>query len=184
MTNSCRRATIAPHEYRIRLRDGHLQHPIRQRCDARGGERPHRSWRSPGARRDRRDRGATRASADGALRARSRTCNLGLENWPPQWLIASDSRKAGHATDADALLPPDFLVRHDLVTVFRVGWTVLYEQVGACVARRLIGILSELSSDDSDLHAAGPRNERRQRRDLENDPGGRQKTQALAKCCH
>jgi hypothetical protein len=80
------------------------------------------------------------------------TCNLGLENWPPQWLIASDSRKAGQATDADALLPPDFLVRHDLVTVFRVGWTVLYEQVGACVARRLIGILSELSSDDSDLH--------------------------------
>ena len=33
-------------------------------------------------------------------------------------------------------------------------------------------------------HATRPRNERRERRHLEQDPGGRQKTQALAKCSH
>ena len=79
------------------------------------------------------------------------TCNLGLANWPRQWLAVSDSSQAGQTADADAL-SPDFLVHHDLVTVFRVGWTVLYDQVGAYVARRLIQILSESSSDDSDLH--------------------------------
>jgi hypothetical protein len=81
------------------------------------------------------------------------TCNLGLENWPRQWLVISNTSKDGETTDGDSLLPPDFLLRHDLVTAFRVGWTVLYEQVVVYVARRLTEILSELSSDDSDLHA-------------------------------
>jgi Family of unknown function (DUF6178) len=90
----------------------------------------------------------SRADAQDAVVA---TCNLGLENWPRQWLAVSSISKSESA-DADAQLLPDFLVRHDLVTVFRVGWTVLYERVGAHVARRLIEILSELSSDDCDLH--------------------------------
>jgi hypothetical protein len=34
-----------------------------------------------------------------------------------------------------AALPSDFLLRQDLVTVFRVGWAVLYEQVVVYVAR-------------------------------------------------
>lgn len=80
------------------------------------------------------------------------TCNLGLENWPRQWLAGSKLSKDPQTTDGDALLPPDFLLRYDLVTVFRVGWTVLHEQVVVYVARRLMEILSELSSDDSDLH--------------------------------
>ena len=42
-------------------------------------------------------------------------------------------------------------MRQDLVTVFRVGWTVLYQQVVVHVARRLIDVLSGLSSI-SDLH--------------------------------
>jgi hypothetical protein len=80
------------------------------------------------------------------------TCNLGLENWPRQWLTDANIGQHGPTTDADSLLPADFLSRHDLVTVFRVGWTVLYEQVIVYVARRLIDILSALSSDDSALH--------------------------------
>ena len=84
------------------------------------------------------------------------TCNLGLENWPRQWLTVANIGNASQTTDADSPLPVDFLIRHDLVTVFRVGWTVLYEQVVVYVVRRLIEILSALSSDDSalqdDLH--------------------------------
>ena len=80
------------------------------------------------------------------------TCNLGLENWPRQWLGESSTSNSGQAADRDLQLPQDFLLRHDLVTVFSVGWTVLYEQVVVYVVRRLIEILSELSSDDSDLH--------------------------------
>jgi hypothetical protein len=81
------------------------------------------------------------------------TCSLGLENWPGQWLAVSNIGKPGRRMDGDASLPPpDFLMRHDLVTVFRVGWTVLYEQVVVYVARRLIEILSALSSEDSALH--------------------------------
>lgn len=81
------------------------------------------------------------------------TCNLGLENWPRQWLAVSNTSKDGLTTAGDSLLPSDFLLRYDLVTVFRVGWSVLYEQVVVYVARRLMEILSELSSHDSDLHA-------------------------------
>ena len=80
------------------------------------------------------------------------TCNLGLENWPRQWLGESNTTPRQQGTDARPQLPQDFLLRHDLVTVFRVGWTVLYEQVVVYVARQLIETLSELSSDDSDLH--------------------------------
>lgn len=80
------------------------------------------------------------------------TCNLGLENWPRQWLVVSNASKVGQTIDGDSLLPLDFLVHHDLVTVFRVGWTVLYEQVVVYVTRRLMDVLSGLSSDDSDLH--------------------------------
>ena len=60
------------------------------------------------------------------------TCNLGLQNWP-----------------ADR--PAAFLMDQDLVTVFRRGWSVLYEEVGLCVARRLVKILSELRCDDDEL---------------------------------
>ena len=79
------------------------------------------------------------------------TCTLGLENWPRQWLAVNTS-DARQSADDNVQLSQDFLLRHDLVTAFRVGWTVLYEQVVVHVARRLMETLSELSSDDGDLH--------------------------------
>jgi len=62
-------------------------------------------------------------------------CNLGLENWPPLWNLAKS-------------LPDDFLVKHDLVTVFQVGWTVLHKNVGIYAAERLLEILAGLRYDD------------------------------------
>jgi hypothetical protein len=59
-------------------------------------------------------------------------CNLGMENWP--WLPAGVGR--------------DFLARHDLVTVFRVGWSLIHERVSMAVARALAQTLAEISSDD------------------------------------
>ena len=70
-----------------------------------------------------------------ALQAAVAVCNLGLENWPSQ------------------PLPDDFLVEHDLVSVFQVGWTVLYESVCMYSAERLIEILVGLRSDDRAIQA-------------------------------
>jgi Family of unknown function (DUF6178) len=64
------------------------------------------------------------------------TCNLGLQNWP---------------VAAGAGLPAAFLMDHDLVAVFRRGWSVLYEEVGVYVASRLMEILSELRCDDHEV---------------------------------
>ncbi len=79
------------------------------------------------------------------------TCNLGLENWPHQWLQTPTARHARQPIDDGRTLPADFLLHHELVTVFQVGWTVLYEQVVACVTRRLMEILSEPSSGAGDV---------------------------------
>jgi hypothetical protein len=79
------------------------------------------------------------AEAAGAAAA---VCNLGLENWPRAWL--ADGRSAP---------PADILGRHDLVTVFRVGWSVVHQGVGFPTARTLAEILSRLTSEDGGLHA-------------------------------
>jgi Family of unknown function (DUF6178) len=63
-------------------------------------------------------------AADAVLAA----CNLGLENWPRHWPEA-----------------------HDLVTVFRAGWSVGYERACLHVARRLAEILAHLETDDADI---------------------------------
>jgi len=68
-------------------------------------------------------------------------CNLGLENWPPHWLPAK------------AALPDDFLVGHDLVSVFQVGWTVLHHDVIMYAAEQLIGILTRLRHDDRETQS-------------------------------
>jgi len=65
-------------------------------------------------------------------------CNLGLENWPPLWTAAKS-------------LPDDFLVNHDLVTVFQVGWTVLHKDVGMYAAEQLLNVLAILRCDDRDV---------------------------------
>ena len=71
-------------------------------------------------------------AADAALAV----CNLGLESWP---------HSAGRA------LPPAFLVEQELVTVFRVGWNVLYERVCLDLGRRLVRALADLRVDDLEL---------------------------------
>jgi hypothetical protein len=65
-------------------------------------------------------------------------CNLGLENWPPLWSPANS-------------LSDDFLVTHDLVAVFQVGWTVLHKNVGMYAAERLMEVLAGLRCDDREV---------------------------------
>jgi hypothetical protein len=77
-----------------------------------------------------------------AARAAAAACNLGLENWPRAWLPHGGSAP-----------PADLLVHYDLVTVFRVGWSVLHERVGLHTGRTLVRILSRLTRDDGGLHA-------------------------------
>jgi hypothetical protein len=64
-------------------------------------------------------------------------CNLGLENWPPHWLLAN------------ATAPPaSFLVDHDLISVFQVGWAALHKDVGMYAAEQLIRALTRLRRHD------------------------------------
>ena len=79
-------------------------------------------------------------------------CNLGLENWPHRWLTGQ-ARLSSAGSAADRVLPDDFLIEHDLVTVFQVGWTVLYENVCMYAAERLIRILTRLRSADSEIQS-------------------------------
>jgi hypothetical protein len=79
----------------------------------------------------------TAAEASDAAAA---TCNLGLEQWPDAFLDGS-------------LLPEDFLVKQDLVSVFQVGWTILYSQVCLFAAKRLIELLDDFRCDDSDTQS-------------------------------
>jgi hypothetical protein len=79
-------------------------------------------------------------TAQEAMDAAVAVCNLGLENWPPLW---SPSKP----------LPADFLVHHDLVTVFQVGWTVLYKDVAMYASQRLLKVLERLRCNDPDVQA-------------------------------
>jgi hypothetical protein len=60
-------------------------------------------------------------------------CNLGLEHWPD--LEPSDA----------------FLIDHDLVTTFEVGWSTLHHRVSLFVARELVSMLDDLRSIDPDI---------------------------------
>jgi hypothetical protein len=87
-----------------------------------------------------------------AADAAAAVCNLGLENWPSRWLHAGTC--PGSSTiQAGSALPDDFLVGHDLVSVFQVGWTVLHEDVCMYTAERLIGVLTRLRCGDRDIQA-------------------------------
>ena len=74
-------------------------------------------------------------------------CNLGLENWPPHWSTARSP------SSVDPALPDDFLISHDLVRVFQVGWAVLHRQVCLYAAARLVGVLDELRCEDGEVQA-------------------------------
>lgn len=79
-------------------------------------------------------------TAQEASEAAVAICNLGLENWPPHWLPAN-------TTEA----PISFLVDQDLVSVFQVGWRVLYGEVGMYAAKQLIEVLSNMQCEDREL---------------------------------
>ncbi len=77
-------------------------------------------------------------------------CNLGLESWPARWPGAT-SQGASSSREVDTAMPPDaFLVDHDLVTAFEVGWSVLYTDVSLFVADQLISTLADLHCVDAD----------------------------------
>ena len=69
-------------------------------------------------------------TAQEAWNAVAGACNIGLE-------VLSTT------------LPDDFLVDHDVLSLFEAGWRLLHTDVSMLVARRLIAILQELQSIDS-----------------------------------
>jgi hypothetical protein len=75
-------------------------------------------------------------TAEEAADAASAICNLGLENW-----------------EAGGPLPEDFLAGHDLIGVFQLGWTVLYEDVAMYTAQQLIETLGTLRCGDREIQA-------------------------------
>ncbi|MGH9308585.1 MAG: hypothetical protein ACRD1U_04380, partial [Vicinamibacterales bacterium] len=84
-------------------------------------------------------------------------CNLGLEFWTARG-PGAPSQSASSRQELDAAPPPDaFLVDHDLVMAFEVGWSVLYRDVSLFVADQLISTLDDLHCVDADtrrgLHA-------------------------------
>ena len=77
-------------------------------------------------------------------------CNLGLECWPARWPGAT-SQGASSPRELDTAVPPNaFLVDHDLVTAFEVGWSVLYQDVSLFVADQLMSTLADLHCVDAD----------------------------------
>jgi hypothetical protein len=62
-------------------------------------------------------------------------CNLGLENWPEP-------------------LPEGWLVNHDLIAVFQVGWATLHANVVMFAATQLTELLTQLRCDDDAIQVA------------------------------
>jgi hypothetical protein len=85
-------------------------------------------------------------------------CNLGLEYWPARWpsVTSQDAsspraRDTATATPRDGFPPDSFLIDHDLVTAFEVGWSVLHQDVSVFVAQQLISTLDALHCVDRDI---------------------------------
>jgi hypothetical protein len=74
--------------------------------------------------------------------AAASVCNLGLEHWPARW---------PSETVPGTILPDSWLIDHDLVTAFEVGWSVLHEDVSLFVAEQLISTLTDLRCVDRDI---------------------------------
>jgi hypothetical protein len=103
-----------------------------------------------------------------ASEAAASICNLGLEYWPARWpgVTSNDASSprahdtASHlrqgsgcraATPPDSFQPDSFLIDHDLVTAFEVGWSVLHQDVSLFVAQQLISTLDDLQGVDRDI---------------------------------
>jgi hypothetical protein len=80
-------------------------------------------------------------------------CNLGLENWPPHWLPAA-ARRGPAVVQGATVLPDDFLVGQDLVAVFQVGWSILYERVCLYTAQHLVQVLTHTRYGDRETRGA------------------------------
>jgi hypothetical protein len=79
-------------------------------------------------------------------------CNLGLENWPRQWVT---HRSHGlSAVENRTELPEHFLVDHDLISAFELGWAFLHDEVCMKAAKRLIEVLGELRCDDGETQSS------------------------------
>jgi hypothetical protein len=84
--------------------------------------------------------------------AAAAVCNLGLQNWPRHWFSSS----ASHGTsdgESGAALNDDFLLGHDLVTVFQVGWAVLHREVAMYTAERLTAALKRVRGHERHIQA-------------------------------
>ena len=91
-------------------------------------------------------------SAQEASDAAAGICNLGLEHWPARWPDA-ETQDAASTADLGATLADAFLVDHDLVMAFEVGWTVLHEDVSMFVAAHLVVTLAALQSVDAEIQS-------------------------------
>ena len=78
-------------------------------------------------------------------------CNLGLEHWPARW-PAGAMTSAAAVADPPEPLPDLFLVHHDLVSAFEVGWAVLHE-LTIFVAEHVVEAAAALRSADADVQA-------------------------------
>ena len=65
----------------------------------------------------------------------------------------SPRRSVSAVAHTGTALPDDFLLSHDLVTVFQVGWTVLHDNVVMHVAEQVIDILATLRCDDGEIQS-------------------------------
>ena len=102
-------------------------------------------------------RPVTAVHAPGSVRCGRGICNLGLEYWPARW-PGPTSQGASSPREHDTATPPDaFLVDHDLVTAFEVGWAVLHQDVSLFVAEQLISTLTDLHCVDATSGAGSSR---------------------------
>ncbi len=90
-------------------------------------------------------------TAQEASDAAAGICNLGLEHWPARW--PDETRHAASTADPATTLPDTFLVNHDLVMAFEVGWAVLHEDVSLFVAEHLIETLTDLRCVDAEIQS-------------------------------
>jgi hypothetical protein len=51
-------------------------------------------------------------------------------------------------------LPDDYLIGHDLIGVFQIGWTALYEEVGMYAAKTLIDVVGRMRCADDQIQSA------------------------------
>jgi hypothetical protein len=91
-------------------------------------------------------------TAQEAADAAAGICNLGLEYWPAWPSVPSPRASSPHPhVTADTFPPDSWLIDHDLVATFEVGWSVLHQDVSLFAAEQLISTLSDVDCVDRDI---------------------------------